>query len=1428
MYEHDSETQDEVDNLEVQVAQFSVKMSANRQRRIISLRKRVQDKLSDIQTERDMMFSLITDFVQKAEDEASGLLASSESSQFTQCYVEVMQSLDKCLNTCGLITAYAEDRIEAVGGDKDGSIFCDLNLSLFATTPDKHTDTAGPALDNRNTNASPCILQGNTSNLSTNSNSVQSPKICETGSSYSNGKEKDQSEFMPKPPVVPHETFDSSSKDDSPKIERREIERQSSSETQLDITGYEEIPRMVSDETQQHTISSKKSPLVWRAETSTPVCDSADKSRLDFSNAGSPQEFNRRNLPQEFGKFESDGIRSPAGRDNFQQPCHEIPVTDQLVKDHPTHHNLQLDISKQDIPGPNLQSPEQSVIPQETRTYGFGPSIVQGTLHNTNLTPVIVSEISMPWFFYVQPYGPELDQLAEKICLFMKKEGLRLPYIKNPAEGMVCLAQFSKDRAFYRARVNKIHTKGAGPASEVDVFYFDYGNGETVKCESLRELPERFACLPSQAICCALANIAPSNKYGVWTENDILCFRQYVIGQQLNCKPVCRSCDSSFPHMVKLYLNFPMPAIAQADFLQKTLANQVEVNSLLVNQGFAVPLSISEQISKLSKSLVGQTEKAPFETFSSPSEVKSSDNSKTKSAVNSTKSGPELKVSGTGEAVQTCSEKNSCHSNKTSSVSDERVRSQDTTVVEMKESLMSSTPKKGKESEKFDAEPDVSGDKESTSDLDCHTPGDGKSGLMDIQEGVENEPPPNHANIKSSVSKTDKNEVEGRISPEGSVTMNAINALEDDKSNKKREIIDSKNSDCTNAKRKRNDAKTDDSASADGETTNLEKSKTGEDKLTEFTISEESAKNDNATAKARTNSECSSDIAGTNSETVEKTEVNYSLSAQALEVLLAFVSSPSDFYVHVISMATGQALDELMKDLNKQFERLSKSKLEKLAKKFNPQVKDFCCAQFSKDKYFYRAVIVEIKTPEDNESTKDNKNYRVFYLDFGDSEWLQKKCIYSLPKRFCDIPPLAIHCSLAYVCPFKTGPTETQSSKGWSDDAIKKFIELTGFEKKLSMHIVSGKLNSDQKLTTDLPLLQTLLVDNSTGEEICINLDLIRLGFAGLEAADRTSQHVPSSRCCPVNMAFLPPRYNVDMDDVGVAMTGYKAQDEKRICKFYSQYKDCWRGDLCPFKHVLVTSGTTLDQIPVYALDDNQQDLLPDSGTWIGVEVSTILQPGHFYVVLPWGKKSLDTVARESASEDGYCSLHDDSESLEELIEAMKEHYSAKGSHDHDLILFASGEIVVAQYSKDSLWYRARVLVSGEGKVKVFYLDFGNTEWVDELRISRMEPQFMHLAFQAVECFLVDVEPCKTVDWTSDAKKYFRDLVDGKTLVAYIKSRSWSGSLHIELYDTSSSVDVNIGTALVTAGFAQVPKNTSDSSGQQSRRSSMDVIMIPG
>lgn len=71
---------------------------------------------------------------------------------------------------------------------------------------------------------------------------------------------------------------------------------------------------------------------------------------------------------------------------------------------------------------------------------------------------------------------------------------------------------------------------------------------------------------------------------------------------------------------------------------------------------------------------------------------------------------------------------------------------------------------------------------------------------------------------------------------------------------------------------------------------------------------------------------------------------------------------------------------------------------------------------------------------------------------------------------------------------------------------------------------------------------------------------------------------------------------------------------------------------------ITVTGALTADVDYVYGdvMEEYYQDGLPDPGTWIACEVSAIINPAHFYIVLPFGKEPLASL--EPAKKEGSAS----------------------------------------------------------------------------------------------------------------------------------------------------------------------------------------------
>ncbi|KAL3852582.1 hypothetical protein ACJMK2_016201 [Sinanodonta woodiana] len=1416
-----------------------------RKRHTLCLRQQVQDKIRSLIDQKEFLCDLVDSYVTEAKSQAEQLLLTEDSSQFSDQYVDIMQQLDRCYKTCVLLAASAEDLIE--GADPKIPEKQESQRPAFR----EH----GPAPNQDISSAT-----GSAAKSSFSIDILGSSDNCRPDGRLSS--DADCKQGLNSPDI----TSDECTAQASEIAKGNEIDLACCSPVKRNMRNTNRLSLSPFSKYETEIASNEYNSNKGDPSTTELSCSKHDKSVSIHSQCPSDQ---------------GPSLKSITEMNQSKKGAASVTLATEGIPGGGSDVMLSQDVSHK------------------------GPKVRRASLPSCKGTVVIVTEVLTPWYFYVQQISTEFKRLMEEICYYMQTTGMSSASINNVSVGMMCLAPYPKDSVYYRAVIVKIIDN----SHDVEIMFIDYGDQTRMQVGKLRTIPERFTDIPAQAICCALAGVMPSNKYCIWTEADVMCFSQYVKNQQLSCIPVCSSSDPTFPHIVDLILYFPMSVIGKE---QMVTSSQVSLRVLFLNKKSVQKIEVSEQMSKLGKSLevtrnaevkmlleriftqdskgydgsrnpdhqpkikeINETEatgtilrSAADKTVScivEDSLAQKSDINKRIDGSKSLETNTPLKidedktfrvegifdspVKNTNGGVPVVKWKEN-HSEgqelndgykkhqgvKIGSILE---KSQDKNIQKASEDtnnksvlhpqgkrLLSFKEMGADRTEKMSEVLSVDRKKQAkkpkgkslTRDIKKEQSIQPEAMKVDLSETLQvgNEPTIGLAKPKS-LSESRKTVSSRKRMPEEQLSKKKVISLElsGDKAQDEdsglegdsvvdtetgqdlryRERPDSRHSVCTKSSNidasrfplfkdgsemKENTAcefattgsvETFDKTKMDGEPDSNEKTEHNNSETADNIKSSDSATISNGVPSSRDRGEhiFSSDAGA-----------KLSVNVQRYEVMLSHVNSPSDFYVHLVSRQTGQTMERIMCGLKKHYGDMKGKKRQKLAKSFILEKGKLCCAQYPVDGNFYRARILDIcESNAVNEIDPNIGKVYVFYLDFGNDDWLPKKMIFPLPEEFACVPQLTIHCSLAYIKPMSDHPNSeaacVKSSSGmwtWSKEDRDLLIQLTGSEKKLQMHVVHGCLSGDSgELLTNSGSspVKVLLVNNSEDEEVCLNMDLIRLG-----------------------------RATVDLNHLPLEKTAHAVTQDKKL---------------------------------VFAsVHESQLEMIPEVGSWVAVEVATILNPGHFYINLPFGKKSLDGKYNCSTSEDGYGSFMEDTETLADLMQDMNEHYSKKSLFEGDLIYKAPGEIVAAKFSQDGQWYRARVISVSETKVKVFYLDFGNTEKVDRQDIYEMQPEFMLLPFQAVECFLHNVEPANNQEfWSQDAKNYFRELVDGKTLVAYLPC-STRERLLLVLYDTSTDEDINIGEALIKRGYAQpcraVPTPTSVPASSGS--SSSSVILIPG
>lgn len=192
---------------------------------------------------------------------------------------------------------------------------------------------------------------------------------------------------------------------------------------------------------------------------------------------------------------------------------------------------------------------------------------------------------------------------------------------------------------------------------------------------------------------------------------------------------------------------------------------------------------------------------------------------------------------------------------------------------------------------------------------------------------------------------------------------------------------------------------------------------------------------------------------------------------------------------------------------------------------------------------------------------------------------------------------------------------------------------------------------------------------------------------------------------------------------------------------------------------------------------------------------------------------------------------------LDFLVDAMTEYYNIKENQElHQIREPYLGQIVAANYLVDNKWYRAEIVaiqpndvVKDEVVLDVYFLDYGDQQFVQKKGILELRADFLSLRFQAVECFLAHIKPNETSskfeEWDEKAIQSFEEMVQPSQwkkliskVVTYKERKSFALQRQnqresspipgVELYEENS--DKSIALELVKLGYAELSERFGD------------------
>ncbi|XP_067674654.1 RING finger protein 17-like isoform X2 [Haliotis asinina] len=137
---------------------------------------------------------------------------------------------------------------------------------------------------------------------------------------------------------------------------------------------------------------------------------------------------------------------------------------------------------------------------------------------------VVVTHIRSPCKFYVQrcALSGKLSKMSKAIKTWCTGLATEKDIPADVSKGDFVLCQYSDDKEWYRARVLSVMTttetsqQKVTTKKHVEVLYFDFGNSEVVTMDRLKNMEARFMKHPEFLLECALHDIEPAEKGGVW------------------------------------------------------------------------------------------------------------------------------------------------------------------------------------------------------------------------------------------------------------------------------------------------------------------------------------------------------------------------------------------------------------------------------------------------------------------------------------------------------------------------------------------------------------------------------------------------------------------------------------------------------------------------------------------------------------------------------------------------------------------------------------------------------------------------------------------------------------------------------------------------------------------------------------------------
>ncbi|XP_063186684.1 tudor domain-containing protein 6 [Chroicocephalus ridibundus] len=392
-----------------------------------------------------------------------------------------------------------------------------------------------------------------------------------------------------------------------------------------------------------------------------------------------------------------------------------------------------------------------------------------------------------------------------------------------------------------------------------------------------------------------------------------------------------------------------------------------------------------------------------------------------------------------------------------------------------------------------------------------------------------------------------------------------------------------------------------------------------------------------------------------------------------------------------------------------------------------------CLAKYT-DNHWYRGVVMKTKP-----------NTEVFFVDFGNTETIEKDHLLPLPRDACDVlllPMQAIKCSLSDI---SNVPKEATT---WFKEAVlerqlKAIVVARESDGKLLIELFDGKTQINAKLKEELSLI------NNTG--LCRLVENETLCSRNTDVNERNE-----TAESPLN-AGRPP----ENKKCGSEARGGEGSRKRHVKEDVNLLQSATKGDLVA--GVLGSEDTLSRKKDAFLLNKAgeesllsiqmgaQSDIKSDAegGCIMLKNVSDVLQQK----IVP-ALKVLVYVSHVNDPLDFYVQLESDEAQLNRISERLNNGTQVQSPCGQ---LFQAGDLISAVYSGDSLWYRAVVKEKASDSLSVQYIDYGNTSVINVDQAHRLPEDLSSIPAISIHCFLGGLKRKKNTDWAEKAVLYFTE-----------------------------------------------------------------------